>query len=252
MADGRQRACLCLEHDHTQEFRLQWFDLLPEQIPVPINIWEEMTKMGLDYAKDNQATKIRIRITESYNWREQITALKKIGFTETRKRIEFRRPISELPGDNGSPFVWKSLVPLGDIDEIFAASILKKSAVGDPSADPGENSLLALRSELSDPVLTSGPDCVQLAYLNQSVAGIVIAQINPKTKWSRISYMGLLPEYRNQGLGKWVHRHGFEIMRSQGGELYHGGTNAENTPMLKLFLSHGCLEYRKMQEWIYQ
>jgi ribosomal protein S18 acetylase RimI-like enzyme len=81
---------------------------------------------------------------------------------------------------------------------------------------------------------------------------IVVAQINPKSGWSRITHMGIIPAFRSRKLGKWVHRHGFEMMRGQGGKLYHGGTVSTNTAMIRLFNQHGCKEYRRMQEWIYR
>ena len=80
-------------------------------------------------------------------------------------------------------------------------------------------------------------------------AGIVVAQINPRTRWSRISYMGLAPRYRGRGLGRYVHRHGLAMMREQGGELYQGGTVETNRPMVRLFEAHGCRFYRRLEEW---
>ena len=44
--------------------------------------------------------------------------------------------------------------------------------------------------------------------------------------------------YRGKGLGKWIHRHGFSMMKAQGGKLYHGGTVTENLAMIKLFQVH--------------
>jgi GNAT superfamily N-acetyltransferase len=251
-ADGRERASLLLEHDHSQQFFLQWFDLIKDAEPVEISQWADLVRTALQHAKSDDARSVRIRITESGNWLSQIAELTRLGFTKESDRIEFRHELSELPGDQGSPLRWEAMAPLGAVPEHAAANVLKHSSIGDPGGDPNEDALAALRGELADSILTSGPECVQVAYLDEKVVGIVIAQINPKTKWSRISYMGLLPEYRGLQLGKWVHRHGFEMMRAQGGELYHGGTHAGNASMLRLFHSHGCTEYRRMQEWVYR
>jgi len=81
---------------------------------------------------------------------------------------------------------------------------------------------------------------------------IVVAQIDPKSGWSPITHMGIIRAFRGRKLGKWVHRHGFEMMRDQGGKLYHGGTVSTNTAMIRLFNQHGCKEFRTIQEWIYR
>jgi hypothetical protein len=56
------------------------------------------------------------------------------------------------------------------------------------------------------------------------MAALTVVQMNPKSGWSRISYMGIAPKFRGQGLGKWVHRFSFRKMKEEGGKLYHGGT----------------------------
>ena len=77
----------------------------------------------------------------------------------------------------------------------------------------------------------------------------VCAQVAPSDGWSRITYMGLVESARGRGLGRWVHRRGFAMMRAQGGELYHGGTAAENAGMLRLFVDHGCDEVARLEEF---
>ena len=165
-------------------------------------------------------------------------SLPTLGFTFRHRRVEFKTPLSELPTAEGSPLDWR---PAGENE---AAAILHRASEGDPDACPGGFGLDVLRSWLSDPVLTHAPECVQV-----SDAGIVIAQVHPETRWSRITYMGLLPDHRGQDLGKWVHRRGFDMMRSQGGETYQGGTVETNRPMIRLFEKHGCRPLKVLEEW---
>ena len=61
--------------------------------------------------------------------------------------------------------------------------------------------------------------------------------------------MGIIPEERGKGLGKWVNRQGFKMMKSQSGKLYHGGTHGENKSMKKLYELHGCKLFCEMEEW---
>jgi GNAT superfamily N-acetyltransferase len=111
--------------------------------------------------------------------------------------------------------------------------------------------LLFIQDFLVDPVLTAGLGCIHVGFMGDEIAAMTVVQINSKSGWSRISYMGVVPKFRTLGLGKWVHRYSFVQMKKQGGKLYHGGTVSTNTRMIRLFESHGCAVYRQMEEWIY-
>jgi hypothetical protein len=199
-----------------------------------------------------KAVEIQFRTAEGH-WPTELTReLGSIGFQKKHHRIEYRCDVIKLPKEIGSPLKWEAIFPLGTWSEIQAADFLRQVALGDPDFDPGENTRGLVRGYLSDAVLNTGPECVQIGFLNNEAIALVIAQVNPKTKWSRITYMGMLETHRGRKLGKWIHRHGFEMIRKQGGTLYQGGTVAENTTMQKLFITHGCAEFRRMQEWIYK
>lgn len=174
-------------------------------------------------------------------------ALEMEGFRCLGERVEYCAPLSELPGEVAGPFEWRSMAEVG-ID--FAASMLARVGEGDPHGlQPGENPLDALRGYLAEPGLTSSPDCVQIGYLGDRPVAFVCAQMSPTTGWSRISYMGVIPEARGQGLGRFVHLHGLSMLRAQGGKTYHDGTAADNIAMLSLFERHGCREHERMSEW---
>ena len=179
---------------------------------------------------------------------EQITpryreALLEAGFVELGERIEFKSPMEDLPGDEGSPLLWRDRAAVG---KDLAIEMLSRTSNGDPhGVEEHERPAEALADMLSDVELSNGPECVQVGYLDGEPVAFVMAQVGNEG-WSRISYMGLVPAARGQGLGTWVHRHGFSMMRSQGGTLYHGGTAATNQPMLRLFESHGCKLYARM------
>lgn len=177
--------------------------------------------------------------------------LRRIGFRKKHNRVEFRSLLKDLPDEIGSPIRWEAIAPAGEFSLEYAAKFLRTVAEGDPDFDPNEDPLTGLKGFLSEPTLTRGPECVQIGYVESRPAALVIAQVDLKTGWSRITYMGIAPEFRRKGLGKWVHRHGFAMMRKQGGSLYHGGTVASNESMIHLFRLHRCQEYRRMQEWAY-
>lgn len=166
-------------------------------------------------------------------------------------RVEFKAQISDLQDDAGTPITWKAIPDINDETLAQAGLLMERASEGDPDASPEDDGFEALKSFLSNPMVTSGTECIHLGYLEDKPIAIVIAQVNLATKGAGITYMAMLPEFRNKGLGKWVHRHGFSMMRDQGGITYQGGTSEDNTPMLKLFSNHGCEINRRMEEWIY-
>ena len=178
-----------------------------------------------------------------------LAALPALGAHLSHTRLEFWARLADLPEEADSPLDWQAIEPLGPYSLAAAAEILAAAGQGDPDWDPADDPLTLLESYLADEVLTSGPECVQIAHVQGQPAGIVIAQVNLSTAWSRITYMGLLPAFRGQGLGKWIHRRGFAMLRAQGGQEYHGGTVQGNTAMEALFRRHGCQLEHSLQEW---
>jgi hypothetical protein len=170
--------------------------------------------------------------------------------TKKQNRIEYRLPITSLPDETGSPLLWQNVEEAG-WPLLRVGKFLEQVSIRDPDYDPSESALSFMEDWLRDPVLSSGPSCIHIGFLKREPVAPVVAQVNPRTKWSRISYMGLVPKHRGLGLGKWVHRRGFAMMRAQGGELYHGGTHAENFAMRRLFENHGCAFFRDIEEWTF-
>jgi GNAT superfamily N-acetyltransferase len=163
------------------------------------------------------------------------------GFHDFGERIEFKAPLDELPDEAGTPLQWR----VAGEDE---ARMLAAVAEGDPFGhDEREDPQRIMRAWRSDPMLRDEADCAHVGSLDGEDVAFVMAQANREGKgWCRISYMGLVPSARGRGLGRWVHRHGFSMMRAQGGKEYHGGTATANAAMLALFRAHGCRETRRI------
>ena len=178
---------------------------------------------------------------------EYHAALLSHGFIEHSRRVEFKAPVADLPPEDGTPLLWR------DLDEVgldAAAAVLGESAEGDPHGQSERDHPAAELTEwLADPVLTDGPECVHVGYEDDRTVAFVCAQVWPGNGWSRIAYMGLVPAARGRGLGRWVHRHGFQMIRAQGGTRYHGGTATDNPAMIRLFLAHGCVESERMHDF---
>lgn len=175
-------------------------------------------------------------------------AFARTGFKVLGGRVEFKTPVSQLLPEVASNIEWR---PVASEDELPAVAEIFKDAVEgyahalDVVADP----LGCIREALSETDLTNNLSGIHIGYVNGEPAAYIHVQINPKTGWSRITYMGVLRKFRGQGLGRHVHRHGFAIIRELGGTLYHGGTSSENHAMIQLFETNNCVRFAEMQEW---
>lgn len=193
--------------------------------------------------------KAELRLVEKPHLLPLAPKLAALGFRLSHTRIEYQAPVSDLPSEEGSPFEWIPCSESGRFPMAEAAEILGQCGVGDPDWNPEDNTLELLQSYVGDAEFESGLDCIQVGLIEGKPAAVVVAQVIPKDGWSRITYMGMKPEFRGKGLGKWVHRRGFALMKAKGGKLYHGGTVRGNAAMEALFRGHGCKEFRTMQEW---
>ncbi len=169
-----------------------------------------------------------------------VEALLSHGFVQTEERIRFRMRFEEdfVEGEGG--LLWEDL-ERGGLDR--AIEMMNRVAVGDPGHDPEERAEEFLPGLLADSVLTNGPETVQIGYDGSEPVAFVCAQVNRRTAWGRITYIGLLPERRGEGLGREVHRHGLAMLFAQGCKLYEGGTDVANVPMQRLFLANGCEKF---------
>lgn len=174
------------------------------------------------------------------------------GFSPKGDRVEYKTFIKDLPCFPTRSSILKWTSPLQDrsmnIDQV--ANFMQEVAASDPDYDPTlENARECLESYLQEEGLYTDKDCIQIAYVNNIPCALLIAQAEPSTGWGTITYMGVHPNFRRQGLGAWVQRQGIELLRKQGGLEYHGGTNFNNLPMRRVFEKNGCKFFRKMTEW---
>jgi hypothetical protein len=248
--DGTPRALISVFQNYGDSYCFQLFWPSDNIRDATTRDWIDLFKQGFEYVRSQGAKEVLLRVINEPELVGLIQELPGLGFSKSNDRIEYRAELSLLPSENGSPIVWEAMEPMGPWTEKSIINLLKEVGRGDPDFDVENEDIEAVfKGYLNDKVLTNNPDCVHVGLCEGKAAALVVAQINPKTGWSRIMYMGIIPTFRGKGLGTWVHRHGFEMMKAQGGTLYHGGTLVQNKKMIKLFLSNGCKEYRSMQEW---
>lgn len=214
------------------------------------DIFKTLLLRLVDEAKKLNGTKLEYRLVEGPMKEEELSQLENANFQRKYHRTEFKKNVADLPGDEGTPLNWSPLVDLSEESLKSFAKLMARAAQGDPDFHPDDDAFECINGYLSENELNHGEECFQVGkYYGKDVA-IIIAQVNPKSGWSRITYMGLLPEFRRKGLGKWLHRHGFQMIKEQEGTQYHGGTLSCNKPMMRLFERHGCEKLRTMQGWV--
>lgn len=202
--------------------------------------WIGVLKRAVLELESEGAQEVQLRIERS-RFSDVIESLPVLGFRLKHERSEFHAFVSELPDDSGSPITWK---PMEEMES--AAAALHAVGVGDPDYDPSEDALEGIKYFLGDTRFKAS--ALQLGMIDRKLAGLVIVQVKPDG-WSRITYMGVHPDFRRRGLGKWVHRKGFSLMKAMGGTDYFGGTVSTNQNMLRLFRENNCKEIRVLQEW---
>lgn len=242
---SQEIASVTLEHLWADVFGLKYKRILNNPTP---SQWGNAFREALLEAKILKARQVAFRLIKD-DFSENISQLlPDLGLNKKSERVEFKKPVNELPDDLDTPIIWKTAVRMG-LNPNDAAKILKTVSTGDPDSDPNEDPLLFIQDFLADPVLTSGLQCIHIGLVENKIAALTVIQINPKSGWSRISYMGVAPEFRGKKLGQWVHRYSFKIMKLEGGIQYHGGTTSTNMRMIKLFEMHNCNRFCEMEEW---
>ncbi len=214
----------------------------------PIENWVGKVALALAEANLRHAGQVAFRLSKRDGLDTLSSHLPKLGFVRKLDRVEYKKAIDQLPSDEGSPINWRTAKELNWTEQQIA-DVLLLVAGGDPETDPTDDPIKYIQDFLVDPVLTAGLDCIHIGFIDDKIAAMTVVQTNPKSGWSRISYMGVAPVFRSMGLGKWVHRYGFVQIKKQGGTLYHGGTSTANKSMMRLFEMHGCDLFREMEEW---
>ncbi len=222
------------------------------EIHQPIEVWNELFEQAVTEAtRSHSSKKLGCRLHSDYDLEKFQQILGRLNFELKSKRVEFKQDLVNLPTEQGTPFRWKSLKEL-NWDRVKLIDFITEITQGALDVEPDDKVEDFIEDFLSNEELTSGPECVHIGFLNENLispCAFIVAQIEPKSGWSRLSYMGLIPEFRGKKLGQWVHKHGFEMMKAQGGKLYHGGTLINNLSMRKLFIDHGCKEFCALEEW---
>ncbi|MGG1630792.1 GNAT family N-acetyltransferase [Rossellomorea sp. NRS-1567] len=79
-------------------------------------------------------------------------------------------------------------------------------------------------------------------YEGDQPIGVIMPHIEPGTvDEGRLFYFGLIPDERNKGKSKILHKLALNLLASEfHAKNYIGGTSKNNAPMIRTFLANGC------------
>lgn len=231
------------------------YAFLEPKNPTNANLDEIFNRVKMRF-KDLGGNKLICRVTHAEGKENLYESLVRAGFKKDSERVEFKTPLKSLDFSDSekSPLVFKA--PL--VEERYSleelGKIMEQVSEGSPDFSSDDSGLDCIKSYLSDEEMYREKDCIQLGYLKDfdEVAAFIVAQVAPDDGWSSIPFMSVHPRYRGQRLGKWLQQHGIQMMNSQGGKFYHGGTDRKNIPMIKTFESNGCTHFRDLSEWSFR
>jgi ribosomal protein S18 acetylase RimI-like enzyme len=173
-------------------------------------------------------------------------ALLDAGFEPATRRIEYKTPLAEMPTEDSSDLVWKTMAQTGE-DSVL--DLLQEASIGSPDGvdtNVGSAAIAGLLDADSDAL---DARTVQVGHLNGQAVAVLFCLATPQDGWSTIAFIGVVPSHRKRGLGLQAHRHGIATLRELGGTIYHDGTSESNEPMRRLFAKQGCIEFARMEEW---
>ena len=246
--EGRARAALILSRATQSHWAMSELSFAPALSVDGRRAALETLSRATDHARAAGAASIETTVRAAALSSDYAAALTSCGFGSTGTRVEMRATLDPAPTPTADPFVWRDLSQVG-LER--AAAVLARAAVGAPDWDPQIDCVALIRSLLDGPGLTKGPDCLELGRLGGQDLAFVMAQVDRARGWGRISYMALAPELRGRGYGAAVHQRGLSLLRAGGARSYHGGCEASNAPMLRLFERHGCQVHQRLARWLW-
>ena len=88
------------------------------------------------------------------------------------------------------------------------------------------------------------PETWVVAYQQGQPVGVIFAQrYHDKLEEGSLFFIGVLSEFRGQGLGKLLHAKGLEMLAEIGVKEYVGSTDVQNEAMICTFAANGCRLY---------
>ncbi|MBD3366868.1 MAG: GNAT family N-acetyltransferase [Candidatus Eisenbacteria bacterium] len=195
---------------------------------------------GSHLARSFGPERVEILSWERDDLAEMNQALLRSGFRVGRRKVFVERDLSGVEAPDAGPFTYISLAQTG---EPRFVEIMSRAAEGDPFEDVAARDpmtdfreLVEYAGEMFDPTWW------KVARRNGRTVGVVLPQRFPGPRnEGTLFYMGIVPERRNEGLGRALHRAGLAFLAQAGVERYIGSTDDRNVPMLRIFDANDCV-----------
>lgn len=163
--------------------------------------------------------------------------LRAAGCTVHREKLFVQRELTDdLPA--GRDFAWRTLAEARDAAFL---RVLTEASEGDPFEGPERDperewkELLEATGDDLDPTLW------RIALMDGEPVGVVLPTVwKGKRKEGTLSYVGVVPAHRGQGLGRALHAAGLHLLAEAGAQRYAGSTDVRNAPMAHVFEQNGC------------
>lgn len=88
-----------------------------------------------------------------------------------------------------------------------------------------------------------------LVYQQQKIVGLLLVRLTHPVEKRGGLFLGILPEQRQQGLGREIHRLGLQALSNLGARQYWGETFVGNLPMQRIFAANGCALLEQGNYW---
>ncbi len=177
-------------------------------------------------------------------WKDELL---KAGFQLKTRRLQFERSLDTLEKKSGSHEITWQKTEDAQFQKYWM--LASKDSLNKPDSVSIDNGLFeGLKEELGS---SYGDHCL-IGCWNGRPIGISIPHIEPGTaEEGRLFFLGLFPEYRGQGLGRYLHLQSLIHLKRIGARNYIGMTDERNIPMQKLFIQNGCPNTRTISVyWI--
>jgi RimJ/RimL family protein N-acetyltransferase len=163
------------------------------------------------------------------------------GFEVHRRKIYVGRDLSAL-SELEPPFTWRTLAEIGDRE--FLDWLIRASA-GDPFEDEPRDYEREYKELLEHAGDRLDRGLWRVALLDGVPVGMVLPlSFGGDPERGTLSYVGVLPEFRGEGLGGRLHLAGLALLAGAGVQRYVGSTDVRNEPMARVFARNGCATTR--------
>jgi RimJ/RimL family protein N-acetyltransferase len=163
------------------------------------------------------------------------------GFRVHRRKIYVGRNLTDL-GETASPFTWRTLNDMGA--EEFLEWLIRVSE-GDPFEEEPRDYKREYRELLEHAGKRLDRTLWRVALLDGVPVGLILPlSFGGDPERGTLSYVGVLPEFRGQGIGGRLHLAGLALLASAGVQRYVGSTDVRNEAMARVFARNGCATTR--------